>query len=286
MGTLILNLLISMSGSWKFVSLLPVGPYALGTSSLLASGGLQSGIQHSQGGPTEVFSLVRSGRVRRNMDHSNGFDCHFMEAELLIPEYTVADLKQLPLRAIAVFAVRCARRVEHFATADHRETEALVPAVEAAIQMVEDFARGLAFTRCARVIQQIEAGRDAARGELLRERALAAVVRATHMVTTAQHALDLQGEAERTTLLAHDNAARPLARLADVAANLAALEALTSAELAAIALRYTNTFTKGATKDYKLLRRLALGAFPQAGAPLDPSPTGPLGPLWPKERSD
>ena len=83
---------------------------------------------------------------------------NFSEEEMLIPDYTVQDLKQLPLRAIAVFTVRCTRRVEHLATGDRPEAEGLVPVVEAAIQTVEDFARGLTFTKHALVNQQIEMG--------------------------------------------------------------------------------------------------------------------------------
>lgn len=77
----------------------------------------------------------------------------------------------------------------------------------------------------------------------------------------------------------------PLAHLADVNADLAALEAVMAAEVAAIALGYANRSIEGATTDYKLLRRLAVGTYPQAGEPIDPSPKGPLGPLWPKEQS-
>ena len=105
---------------------------------------------------------------------------------MLIPDYTVDDLKHLPLRAIAVFAVRCARRVEHLATGDQHAGEKLSPAVAAAIQMVEDFARGLPFTKCASVLAKIEVGRHAARDELVQERALTTVIWTTHMMATAQ----------------------------------------------------------------------------------------------------
>ena len=74
--------------------------------------------------------------------------------------------------------------------------------------------------------------------------------------------------------------------LADIAADLAVMQAFTAAELAAIALRYKTRFVMSATLDYNLLRRLALGSYPQAGEPIDPSPKGPLGPLWRKVNGD
>jgi hypothetical protein len=202
---------------------------------------------------------------------------------MLIPKYTVADLKNLPLRAIATFAVRCARRVEHLAVVpdDRPENERLRSAVMNAIQMVENFVRGLPPATYGSVVRLIEANRGAARGEFVRERAIGAVIWSAHTAVTALHALKLREESGETHSLAPAIDPRTLAHLAEVTADLAALDALTAAEVAAISVRYANGFVKGATDDFEGLLRLDLGRYPQAGEPIDPSAKGPLGPLWP-----
>src|SRR5688500_11096927 len=57
---------------------------------------------------------------------------------------TVEDLKELPLRAIAAWAVRCARRVQPLIPPPEGRPETDRPraVVEAALRMAEDFARG------------------------------------------------------------------------------------------------------------------------------------------------
>jgi hypothetical protein len=68
--------------------------------------------------------------------------------------------------------------------------------------------------------------------------------------------------------------------VARVTADLAALDALTAAVDAAVAVGYSDKFITGASEDYKKLLDLELGYYPDAGEPVDPSPKGPLGPLW------
>ncbi len=64
---------------------------------------------------------------------------------MTIPKYTAEDLKKLPLRAIVALAARCARRVEHLALFpdDHPGSDGCRAAVRDALQMAEDFSRGL-----------------------------------------------------------------------------------------------------------------------------------------------
>ncbi len=66
--------------------------------------------------------------------------------------YTVEDLKKLPLRAIVAFAARCARRVESFAQfpADHPQHEARRLAIDNAIRLAEEISRGSACARGSR----------------------------------------------------------------------------------------------------------------------------------------
>src|SRR4051812_2961500 len=94
--------------------------------------------------------------------------------------YSSDDLKKLPLRAIAAFAARCARRVETRALLPdaHPDAERCRRVVGDAIRLVEDFARGLPGASGESVVREAEAVREAARGDVARQDALAAVVQA------------------------------------------------------------------------------------------------------------
>ena len=198
---------------------------------------------------------------------------------MIIPKYTLDDFKKLPLRAIVAFAARCARRVEQLAIPpdDHPEHERCRSAVRDAIQMAEDFARGLPCTSLESVIPAIEASREAAQGELVRANAIAAVVQAAYTAATALDAVALRGEPEEQHLFGPPTA--PFAHLADVTAELAALDAFTAAVDASDAVGYSDNFIKGAVGDYERLLSLNLGSYPRVGQPIDPSTNGPLGPL-------
>ncbi len=208
-------------------------------------------------------------------------DLELTEAQMIIPKYTLDDFKKLPLRAIVAFAARCARRVEHLAIPpdDHPAHESCRLAVADAIQLAEDFARGSPCTACESVIPAIEASRAAATGQLVRENAIAAVLQAAFAAAAALHAVALRAEPEERHLLAPPT--RSFAHLADLSAELAALDAFTAAVDASDATGYPDDFIGGAVEDYEKLLSLNLGSYPRAGRPIDPSPRGPLGPLWP-----
>ncbi len=198
---------------------------------------------------------------------------------MIIPKYTLDDFKKLPLRAIAAFAARCARRVEELSILpdEHPEHERCRLAVGEAILMAEDFARGLPCASCETVVAAIEASRDTARGEHVRDNAIAAVVHAAYAAATGLNAVVLGAEPEERHLSGPPT--RPLAHLTDVTAEIAALDAFTAAVDASAAVGYSDNFVKGAVGDYHRLLSLNLGSYPQAGQPIDPSPNGPLGPL-------
>jgi hypothetical protein len=56
-------------------------------------------------------------------------------------------------------------------------------------------------------------------------------------------------------------------------------EDLTAAVDAAVAAGFGDEFIKESMQDYQTLLKLGLGRYPDAGAPIDPSPAGPLGKL-------
>ncbi len=203
------------------------------------------------------------------------------EAKMIIPKYTLDDFKKLPLRAIVAFGARCARRVESLAIPpdNHPAHESCRSAVTDAIEFAEDFARGSPCTACESVIPAIEASREATRGELVRENAIAAVLQAAYTAAAALHAVALRAEPEERHMLAPPT--RSFAHLADLSAELAALDAFTAAVEASDATGYPDDFISGAVGDYEKLLSLNLGSYPRAGRPIDPSPRGPLGPLWP-----
>ena len=200
-------------------------------------------------------------------------------------DYTADDLKKLPLRAIVAFAVRCARRVEHLALppAGHPEKDRWTSAIAAVLDAAGDFARGVPDAALESAVLEIEAGRGAAQGEIVRENAYAAVVRAAHAAATAAHSLAERAEPVERRLVSGGPPIQPLAHLADVTAELAALEAYTAALDAAEAAQITDGFSTAAAADYRKLLELRLGVYPEAGDPIDPSPEGPLGPLRPAE---
>jgi hypothetical protein len=197
--------------------------------------------------------------------------------------YTADDLKKLPLRAIVAFAVRCARRVQRLALPpdDHPEKEKWGSAIAEALRVAEDFARGLPCPTIESAVRAVEAGQAVVQGDLVRENAYAAVVRAAHAATTAIHAIAVREEPEEKRLVSGGPPLHPLSHLADLTADLAALEAYTAAMDAAEAVATTRNFTIGAAEDYRKLLELKLGPYPEAGQPIDPSPEGPLGPFWP-----
>ena len=162
---------------------------------------------------------------------------------MIIPKYTLDDFKKLPLRAIVAFAARCTRRVEQLSIPpdDYPEHERCRSAIRDAIQMAEDFARGLPCTSCESVIPAIEASRDTARGDLVREDAIAAVVHAAYAAATALHAVALRGRTRGTTLVRPpDQAVRPPWPMSR--RNIAALDAFTAAVDASDAVGYSDEF--------------------------------------------
>jgi hypothetical protein len=110
--------------------------------------------------------------------------------------------------------------------------------------------------------------------------AASAVAQAAHAAASAWHAGCQVAEkpsapGERT---AEDG--RFLGALTHVTADLAALSAYAAAADAFVSVGYRNEdFVDAALKDYDTLLRLQLGRYPEPGAPVDPSPGGPLGPL-------
>jgi hypothetical protein len=199
---------------------------------------------------------------------------------MIVPNISTEELKKLPLRAIVALAARCARRLESLGLLSdgHKDGDRCRKAIDAAIRLAEDFARGSPGGDAPKVIREVEACRTIAQGEHLRETALGAVVWTAHAAGAAMEGVGLRGEPEEAGLMG-TREPNPFPQLANVAADLAARDAFTAAVDAARAAGFADEFIKGAMQDYQSLLKLGLGRYPEAGEPIDPSPAGPLGKL-------
>jgi hypothetical protein len=183
------------------------------------------------------------------------------------------DLGQLPLRAIVAFATRCARRARllYRLSAGEPGAAEYESAVDRAIELAESLATdrpgdGTAFaSNVANFASNVanRAGTDAP------DRA------ATAAAFAAGDAAFAAAAAAGPSIVDARRAARAGADAADkcAAAGRAAARAGVDA-----ADRYA---ARAADDDYGKLLRLNLGKYPDLGQPVDPSESGPLGPLWP-----
>jgi hypothetical protein len=197
-----------------------------------------------------------------------------------LANFTLDQLKVLPLRAIVAFAARCARRVELLAQLPEGDPHSKTrqESIEAALRMAEAFASGSDEPPDESVVAAIDASRDAG-GKSGSSGAADAAAQAAHAAASAWHSGSPAREGQRP---GHHliEAGAPPRGLARISADLAALNAFTAAADAFISLGYRNEdFVDAALKDYHTLVSLELGRYPEVGIPVDPSPGGPLGPL-------
>jgi hypothetical protein len=200
-----------------------------------------------------------------------------------LPDFTVEHLKALPLRAIVAFAARCARRVEPLAQRPEGdpEREGLRAPIEAALRMAEDFARGADAAPDPSVLAAIDPIAAAPGGAPGARRAAAAAASAAHAAASAWHACEARAiEGYKPALECSGETPGFVRALEHVTVDLAALDAFTAAVEAFTAVGYRNEeFVAAALNDYDRLLRLKLGRYPDPGEPIDPSPSGPLGPF-------
>jgi hypothetical protein len=199
------------------------------------------------------------------------------------PDFTLENLKRLPLRAMVAFAVRCARRVEHLAQLPegHPGQAERRVAVEAALRLAEAIARGDADLSAESVVQAIDASRQAAGAEPSCQSAAAAAAEAAHAAASVLSLIDRAVEDQNMPASEQNATARKfLGSLESTTADLAAMSAFSAADEANDAVGLNNKDFVGAfLNDYDKLVRLALGHYPEPGDPIDPSPVGPLGPF-------
>jgi hypothetical protein len=199
---------------------------------------------------------------------------------MIVTNYTSEDMKRLPLRAITALVARCARRIAPRALIpdDHPDVGRYRAAIENAIQLAEDFAKGLPCPALESSVREIESCEALAEGAFVRETALHAIVLVAHTAASALHVLDLRAMPGESHVFGTAKPS-PFPHLADVTADLSARDAFTAALTAADADGRSDAFVNKAVEDYQNLLKLDLGKYPEAGEPIDPSSKGPLGPI-------
>jgi len=185
---------------------------------------------------------------------------------------TEDDLKQLPLRAIVAYAMRCARRVQPLLL---RATglpghERNVGAVDEATLAAERFCRGEQVTAA-------DADAHAAYADAVNARAACAAADAAARAAYASYAAARATRAAAARAAA-ENAAAYAVNAADAATDATA-DAAADADAEATAVRAAEAAAKA---DYDRLLSLNLGVYPELGQPIDPTENGPLGSLWPE----
>jgi hypothetical protein len=202
-----------------------------------------------------------------------------------VPDFTINQLKTLPLRATVAFAARCARRVEHLAQfpPSHPNHEGRRAAVEAALYSAESYASGTEARLDTSLLDRITASPGAPAEWSRSEHAAVAVAEAANAAFSAQ---SLSPSSRRPISrdepldLTPRTARSYLGSLDSVLADLATRSAFTAAVEAFTAIGCDNVdFVNAAWNDYEMLVRLGLGRYPEPGSPIDPSPNGPLGRL-------
>ena len=166
---------------------------------------------------------------------------------MIVPDFTLEDLKKLPLRAIVALSARCARRVESLSLLPdgHADRDSCRTAIDGAIRLGEDFARGAPCRDVPTVIRDVEACRAIAEDDHVRETALAAVVWTAHAAAAAMEGLGLRDEPAEVDLMG-TRLPNPFSLLVNVAADLAAMDAFTAAVDAARAAGFADQFVKQA----------------------------------------
>ena len=179
---------------------------------------------------------------------------------------TEEDLKKLPLGAIVAYAARCARRVQplYARAVGIAELPKHEATVEGAISLAEEFC--LSHVVGAAAYDAAYDARTAAHAADAKEAAHAAAGAAR----AAAYAFDLPKCAvyDRPVY-----ASRVATEAADAALAAARAAAQASADAAAV--------LAAARADFDRLLARNQGAYPELGQPLDPTESGPLGPLWP-----
>jgi len=181
------------------------------------------------------------------------------------PVITAEELKKLSRRGMAAFAARCARRVQPLFDVQER-----VKAVRKAIEVAENFAKGGVGNpdEAYAAAKATEGSKGHPESREVTSPGSSRSISASGPSETAEAAREAAGYAART------------GSFYDLGAPTYAAAAAAAAAKAAAAVGDGRAAT-AAKFDHEKLLKLHHVAFPEIGDPIDPSESGPLGPLWP-----
>jgi hypothetical protein len=228
----------------------------------------------------------------------------------------VKSLEQLPLRAILAFAVRCARRVQPLLIADPMLRGQGKFNIRPSFDLAEKIVRGEIVSLDTQGIAAFPVVREflchilceeikvASAAELALKSAAFAALAATELVAVPTEVLEAEvpsrikaairiaevGVRERERSLQHVAAfvgvgESLLYLVADDPVRFYAANAFAYGRFAVGAAtedkRTVESYENGAQRDQVKINSLNLGDATEVGEPIDPSESGPLGPLWP-----
>jgi hypothetical protein len=172
------------------------------------------------------------------------------------------DLLVLPLRALAAYAARCARRVQplYDQGADGPEAVDGAAVIEEAIRFAEAVARGGPAT-----------GQNGSDATAFSVQTFGTAVAAAGTAALAAHCAD-----QATCADIFPDAAEKTAEFASEAG------IFSSGCFPYLTANGRLVENNPASEDFRRLIELRLGTFPERGEPVDPSEQGPLGLLWPE----
>ena len=196
--------------------------------------------------------------------------------------YTVEDMKKLPLRGRRIRGALCSSASSTSLSSRTtirraQPTDRLSETPSGSPRISREASRARPTTMWSAASRRF----GVARAACSRELALGAIIQAAHSAATGLHTLQIRDEPGDWRFSGPPNRGI-LPHLADVTADMTTLEAFTAAVEASDAAKYADGFMQGAVADFEKLKSLDLGRYPDAGHPIDPSPKGPLGPLWRK----
>ena len=183
-------------------------------------------------------------------------------------------LKQLPLRALVAYSVRCAMRVQMLflkfqdGQAGEGPPAGMAESVAEAIELACRFAAD-------------EGKYDAKRGQKLEEIVIEAVMRAKNGHRGAAFAANAAYAALNAANIAYASDAKGASRRTEAEKVVQAV--ITAADAAAAA---HEPVIQSAVDDWHAIQLMRIGEFPELGRPLNPRPEGKLGPLFNKKQKE
>ena len=172
------------------------------------------------------------------------------------------------------------RRVEYLTLLPdgHPDLERCRTAIDGALRLAEDFARGLPCGAADAVIREVQVCQSSAQGDYVRETAVAAVVRAAHAAASSLEAVGMRDEPAVSSVTG-TRRAEPIPPPGGCRGRRGGAGRLHGRRGCGGRGRPHRRVHQWGRRGLSSAVKLELGDYPDAGKPIDPSPAGPLGAL-------